>query len=85
MIDVGVGGSGSTQSGEFLSPAASLTSGHRSTPLDPFLLMKTLGYVQVDLDDLLTITKDTLKDILSKQRRILINLRNANLKVNADK
>ncbi len=48
-------------------------------------LMETLAYVGVYLDDLHTITKDTLEYHLSKPRRVLINLRNANLNVNAEK
>ncbi len=46
-------------------------------------LMETPEYVPVYLDGLLTITKDTLEEHLSKLRRVLIKLRNANLKVNA--
>ncbi len=44
--------------------------------------METLEYVQVYLYNLRTITKDTLEDHLSKLKRVLIKLRNANLKVN---
>ena len=48
-------------------------------------LMETFEYVRVYLDALLTITQDTLADHLSKQRKVLIKLRDANLKVNAKK
>ncbi len=47
--------------------------------------MDTLEYVWVYLDDLLTITKDTLEDHLSKLRKVLIKLRDKNLKVKAEK
>ncbi len=48
-------------------------------------LMRTLEYVRVYLDDLLIITKDTYKDYLSKLRQVLKKLKNAGLRINADK
>ena len=48
-------------------------------------LMETLEYVRVYLDDLLTITKDSLEDHLAKLKQVLIWLKSANLKVNAAK
>ncbi len=42
-------------------------------------LMETLEYVQVYLDNILTITEDTLEDHFSKLRRVIIKLTNANL------
>ena len=49
------------------------------------LLMRTLECVQVYLDDLLIITKDTYKDHLSKLRQVLKKLKQAGLRVNTDK
>ena len=48
-------------------------------------LMEILEYVRVYLDDLLTITKDSLEDHLAKLKHVLIWLQNANLNVNAAK
>ena len=48
-------------------------------------LMETLEYVRVYIDDLLTITKGTYEDHLSKLRQVLIRLRDAGLRVNANK
>jgi hypothetical protein len=41
--------------------------------------METLEYVRVYLDDLLTITKDSLEDHLAKLKQVLILLKSANL------
>jgi hypothetical protein len=48
-------------------------------------LMETLEYVRVYLDDLLTITKDSLEDHLAKLKQVLIRRKSATLKVNAAK
>jgi hypothetical protein len=48
-------------------------------------LMGTLEFIQTYIDDLLCITKGSLDDHLSKLRRIVIRLRDAQLKVNACK
>ena len=48
-------------------------------------LMESLEFVRVYIDDLLTITKSTYEDHLSKLRQVLERLRDANLRVNADK
>ena len=48
-------------------------------------LMMTLEYVKTYLDDLLTISKGTLKDHLEKLKAVLMNLREAGLKINATK
>ncbi len=48
-------------------------------------LMKTLEFVRVYIDNLLTITKSTYKDHMSKLRQVLVQLKNANLRVNANK
>ena len=48
-------------------------------------LMIDLEFVRTYLDDLLTITKSTLSDHLDKLRKVLTRLREAGLKVNADK
>jgi hypothetical protein len=48
-------------------------------------LMETLEYVRVYLDDLLTITKGTYKDHLTKLRNMLICLQDANLRININK
>ena len=47
--------------------------------------MEILEYVRVYLDDLLTITKGTYKDHLTKLHNVLICLRDANLCVNINK
>ena len=47
--------------------------------------MIDLEFVRTYLDDLLTITKLTLSDHLDKLRKVLTRLREAGLKVNADK
>ena len=47
--------------------------------------MRTLEYVRVYLDDLPIITKDTYEDHLSKLRQVLEKLKQAGLRVNADK
>ena len=46
--------------------------------------METFEYVQVYMNDLLTITKGTYEDHLSKLRQVLIRLRDAGLRVNAN-
>ncbi len=48
-------------------------------------LMRTLEYVRVYLDDLLIITKDKYKNHLSKLKQVLEKLKNAGLRINADK
>jgi len=48
-------------------------------------LMETLEYVRVYLDDILTITKGTYKDHLTKLGNVLIFLRDANLCVNINR
>jgi hypothetical protein len=48
-------------------------------------LMEALEYVRAYIDDLLVITKGTLKDHLDKLREVLRRLREAGLKVNAAK
>jgi hypothetical protein len=48
-------------------------------------LMATLEFVRTYLDDLLCITKGNLEDHLLRLREVLIRLRDAGLKVNADK
>ena len=48
-------------------------------------LMRTPEYVRVYLDDLLIITKDAYEDHLSKLRQVLEKLKQAGLRVNADK
>ena len=48
-------------------------------------LMESLEFVRVYLDDLLTITKGDYQDHLSKLRKVLVRLKEANLKVNAAK
>ena len=48
-------------------------------------LMLTLEFVRAYLDDLLTITKADLRDHLDKLKLVLTRLREAGLKVNADK
>ena len=48
-------------------------------------LMATLEFVRTYLDDLLIISKDSLDDHLEKLRMVLIRLREAWLKVNAEK
>ena len=48
-------------------------------------LMMTLEYVKTYLDDLLTISKGTLKDHLEKLRAAQMKLREAGLKINAAK
>ena len=48
-------------------------------------LMIDLEFVRTYLDDILTITKLTLSDHLDKLRKVLTRLREAGLKVNADK
>ena len=47
--------------------------------------METLEYMRVYLDDLITITKGTYKDPLTKLCNVLIRLRDANLCVNINK
>jgi hypothetical protein len=47
--------------------------------------METLEYVRAYLDNLLVITRGTLEDHLDKLREVLRRLRDAELKVNADK
>jgi hypothetical protein len=48
-------------------------------------LMIALEYVQTYLDDLLIITKASLSDHLDKLKKVLTRLREAGLKINADK
>ena len=48
-------------------------------------LMMALEYVRTYLDDLLIISKSTLKDHLQKLRLVLTKLRSAGLKINAAK
>ena len=48
-------------------------------------LMATLEFVRTYLDDLLCITKGNLEDHLQRLRKVLIRLRDAGLKINADK
>ena len=48
-------------------------------------LMIALEYVRTYLDDLLIITKASLRDHLDKLRKVLTRLREAGLKINADK
>ena len=48
-------------------------------------LMETLEYIRVYLDNLLIITKDSLEDHLAELKHVLIQLKNAKLKVNAAK
>jgi hypothetical protein len=48
-------------------------------------LMATLEFVRTYLDDLLCITKGDLEDHLQHLRKVLIRLRDAGLKINADK
>jgi hypothetical protein len=48
-------------------------------------LMMTLEFVRAYIDDLLVITKASLEDHLAKLRLVLIKLREAGLKINADK
>ena len=48
-------------------------------------LMATLEFVRTYLDDLLCITKGDLEDHLQRLREVLIRLRDAGLKINADK
>ena len=48
-------------------------------------LMIDLEFVRTYLDDLLTITKSNLSDHLDKLRKVLTRLREAGLKINADK
>ncbi len=48
-------------------------------------LVGSLEFVQVYIDDLLTITKSTYEDHLSKLRQVLERLQDANLRVNANK
>jgi hypothetical protein len=48
-------------------------------------LMESLEYVRAYLDDLLCISKLSLKDHLEKLEKVLSQLRNAGLKVNAAK
>ena len=48
-------------------------------------LMMALEYVNTYLDDLLVISKSTLQDHLKKLRVVLIKLREARLKINANK
>ena len=47
--------------------------------------MATLEFVQTYLDDLLIISKGSLDDHLKQLREVLIKLREAQLKVNANK
>jgi hypothetical protein len=47
--------------------------------------MMTLEFVRAYIDDLLVITKASLEDHLAKLRLVLISLRVAGLKINADK
>ncbi len=48
-------------------------------------LMEALEYVRAYIDNLLIITRGTLEDHLNKLREVLRRLREARLKVNADK
>ncbi len=48
-------------------------------------LMASLDYVRAYIDDLLIITRGSLKDHISKIETVLIRLRDARLKVNAAK
>ena len=48
-------------------------------------LMCALEYVRTYLDDLLIITKASLSDHLDKLKKVLTKLREAGLKINADK
>jgi hypothetical protein len=48
-------------------------------------LMEDLEYVQVYLDDLLCIPRSSLEDHLKKLKEVLRRLRNAGLKINAEK
>ena len=48
-------------------------------------LMDTLEYVRAYIDDLLCISRDSLDDHLDKLEEVLKRLRDAGLKVNADK
>ena len=48
-------------------------------------LMITLEYIRTYLDDLLIITKASLSDHLDKLKKVLTRLREAGLKINADK
>ncbi len=48
-------------------------------------LMETLEYVHVYIDDLLTITKGTFQNHLSKLRQVLFCLHTAGFRVNANK
>ena len=48
-------------------------------------LMQELEYVRVYIDDLLTISTESLDDHLDKLNQVLTRLRNAGLKINADK
>ena len=47
--------------------------------------MESLEYVQANLDDLLCISRISLEDHLEKLEEVLRHLRNAGLKVNAEK
>ncbi len=48
-------------------------------------MMANLGYVRVNIDDLLVITKGSLDDHLDKLKQVFIQLRNAGIKINATK
>jgi hypothetical protein len=48
-------------------------------------LMATLEFIQTYLDDLLIITKGSLKDHLEKLSMVLTRLQDAGLKINANK
>ncbi len=48
-------------------------------------LMESLEYVQAYIDDLICILRNSLKDHLEKLVEVLRRLRDAGLKVNADK
>jgi hypothetical protein len=49
------------------------------------ILMATLEYVRVYIDNLLVITRGSLDDHLDKLKQVFIRLRDAGLKVNATK
>jgi len=49
------------------------------------LLMESLKYVQAYIDDLLCISRESFDDHLDKLEEVLRQLRDAGLKVNADK
>ena len=48
-------------------------------------LMMALEFIRAYIDDLLVITKASLEDHLAKLRMVLLKLREAGLRINADK